>query len=176
MAQGIGQYMGTAYCSKHPGAGWRSEDIPVHNNTGRWGLQGRTNKGEDRDSEKPQKWAPGKIDGSDRQLFVTKRSRIWKTFPDPELKRTRQRHPHQKLLFTLCNSIWKSVSVKRFQFWSQIAKQNKKGANKNLYFLSFQQKGKPEEFCIGLTISLGLCPMQNKKFHFMPGLIETSKM
>lgn len=43
----------------------------------------------------------------------------------------------------------------------------------NLYFLSFQQKGKPEEFSIGLTISLGLCPAQNKMFHFMPGLIET---
>lgn len=43
----------------------------------------------------------------------------------------------------------------------------------NLYFLSFQQKGKPEEFSIDLTISFGLCPAQNKMFHFMPGLIET---
>lgn len=36
--------------------------------------------------------------------------------------------------------------------------EKKKGQMKNLYFLSFQQKGKPEEFSIGLTISLGLCP------------------
>lgn len=87
-----------------------------------------------------------------------------------------QRHPHQNLPFALCNSTWKSTSVKRFQFWSQIAKQNKKRtANTKLCFLSFQQKGKPEEFCIGLTISLGLCPMQNKMFHFMARLIETSR-
>lgn len=85
-----------------------------------------------------------------------------------------QRHPHPNLLFTSYKSICKSSPVKRFQFWSQVAKQNKKRtANKKTCFLSFQQKRKAEEFCIGLTISLGLCPMQNKMFHFMAGLIET---
>lgn len=63
-----------------------------------------------------------------------------------------------------------------FNSEANLQNSKKKRANKNLYFLSFQQKGKPEEFCIGLTIALGLCPMQNKMFHFMPGLIETSKM
>lgn len=105
MAQRIGKYMGTAYCNEHPGAGRRGENVPVYNNRGKRGLQGSADKGEDGDYEKTQKWTPGKIAGSDKQLFVTKRSRELKTFPDPELKPTRQSHPHQNLLFTLYNSI-----------------------------------------------------------------------
>lgn len=111
-------------------------------------------------------------DGSDKQLFVTMSSTTQKRFPGPQLTLIWQRHSHQKtpVFFVQIHlSITLSVEI------SGKTEQNKTKKEKmiNLYFLSFQQKGKPEEFSIGLTISLGLCPAQNKMFHFMPGLIET---